>query len=272
MRGGQDDFSQQHEKLLNSKEDVSFVYLYEIFLSSGEVLSLSSSNCEIIANNKIFFPFSGINLERGEFNDSAENIIILKGIFDIRAVCKSIDLTGCQIKIYVYIDAILTPLVSYFITEFEKNDLDFKLKCEPETTKYNQSLLLLFSTTCRANFGDVKCGVDVDRYKKKYKIRQMKSCVITISDMDCNSGYYNLGQAFFLDNLGRVISFKIISHYNNQITLEKKISEDLLKQEEVILLVACNKKFITCCNKFNNAVNFRGEPTIDQHNFLRNNG
>ena len=68
------------------------------------------------------------------------------------------------------------------------------------------------------------------------------------------------------------ISFKIISHYNNQITLEKKISEDLLKQEEVILLVACNKKFITCCNKFNNAVNFRGEPTIDQRNFLRNNG
>ena len=42
MRGGQDDFSGQHEKLLNSKEDVSFVYLYEIFLSSGEVLSLSS--------------------------------------------------------------------------------------------------------------------------------------------------------------------------------------------------------------------------------------
>ena len=32
MRGGQDDFSQQHEKLLNSKEDVSFVYLYEIYL------------------------------------------------------------------------------------------------------------------------------------------------------------------------------------------------------------------------------------------------
>ena len=100
----------------------------------------------------------------------------------------------------------------------------------------------------------------------------MKSSVITISDMNCNSGYYNLGQAFFLDNFGRVISFKIISHYNNQITLEKKISEDLLKQEEVILLVACNKKFITCCNKFNNAVNFRGEPTIDQRNFLRNNG
>lgn len=28
--------------------------------------------------------------------------------------------------------------------------------------------------------------------------------------------------------------------------------------------VSCDKKFITCCNKFNNAVNFRGEPFIPQ--------
>lgn len=27
---------------------------------------------------------------------------------------------------------------------------------------------------------------------------------------------------------------------------------------------SCDKKFITCCNKFNNAVNFRGEPFIPE--------
>ncbi|MFK7968069.1 MAG: phage BR0599 family protein [Rickettsiaceae bacterium] len=271
MRDDSVDCSEQHENLLNSKKDVSFAYLYEIFLLSGEVLSLSSSNCEIITDDKIFLPFSGVNLEKGEFNDSAENIIILSGIFDKRAVCKKMDLAGCKIKIYLYIDSILTPLVTYFITEFEKNDLDFQLKCEPETTKYNQSLLLLFSTTCRANFGDAKCGVNIDQYKKTYEIKHIKSCVITLSDMNCNSGYYNLGQALFLDKLERIVSFKIISHNGKSITLDKKVSEDLLEQEEVILVVSCDKKFITCCNKFNNAVNFRGEPTIDQHNFLKNN-
>jgi uncharacterized phage protein (TIGR02218 family) len=263
-------FSEQYEKLLNSRKDISFAYLYEIFLFSGEVLSLSSANCKIIINNKIFLPFSSINLEKGEFNDSAENIIILNGIFDPRAVHNEIELAGCQIKIYFLKDGVLTPLVSYFITEFEKNDLDFYLKCEPETTKYNQSLLLLFSTSCRANFGDAKCGVNLNQYKKKYKIKNIKSYVVTLLEMDCNNGYYNLGQAFFWDNLERIISFKIITHSNNQITLEKNFSEECLKKEEVILLAACDKKFTTCCNKFNNAVNFRGEPNIDQHSFLKN--
>jgi len=64
-------FSELHEKLLNSKKDVSFAYLYEIFLPSGEVLSLSSSNDQIGLDDKIFFPFSGVNIEKGEFNDSA---------------------------------------------------------------------------------------------------------------------------------------------------------------------------------------------------------
>ncbi len=126
------------------------------------------------------------------------------------------------------------------------------------------------SISCRANFGDAKCGVNLNQYKKKYKIKNIKSYVVTLLEMDCNNGYYNLGQAFFWDNLERIISFKIITHSNNQITLEKNFSEECFKKEEVILLAACDKKFIICCNKFNNAVNFRGEPNIDQHSFLKN--
>ena len=34
-------------------------------------------------------------------------------------------------------------------------------------------------------------------------------------------------------------------------------------------MLRCNKKFITCCNQFNNAVNFRGEPLIPEYNFLK---
>lgn len=35
------------------------------------------------------------------------------------------------------------------------------------------------------------------------------------------------------------------------------ISRDLYSKDTY-----CDKRFITCCNKFNNAVNFRGEPFI----------
>jgi hypothetical protein len=37
----------------------------------------------------------------------------------------------------------------------------------------------------------------------------------------------------------------------------------------IYLMSSCDKTFITCCNKFNNAVNFRGEPFIPEKNFLK---
>jgi uncharacterized phage protein (TIGR02218 family) len=265
-----DNFSEKHEKLLNSKRDVSFAYIYEIFLLSGNILRLNSSGFDIVVDGKRFLRFSSINLEKGDFDDSGENVIILRGIFEAAGVDKKMDLAGSQIKIYHYLDGTLKPLVNYFITEFTKSDLDFILKCEPETIKYNQSLLLLYSKTCRANFGDSKCGVDTNQYKKSYKIKSIKPHIITLLNMDFNSGYYNLGQVLFLNETGTIISFKITSHHNDQIVLDKEVYEDLFRQEQVSLLPTCDKNFRTCCNKFDNAVNFRGEPTIAEHNFLKN--
>ncbi len=270
MRENSNDFSSKHKKLLNSKQGVSFVYLYEIFLSIEDPLRLNSAGSEIVIHGKKFFPFSSINLIKGDFNDSGENIVTLNGIFEIGGVDRKMDLAGCQIKISYYLDSSFNPLVTYFITEFVKNDLDFTIKCEPETVKYNQSLLLFYSKTCRANFGDRKCGVNVNQYKKSYKIQSVKFQIITLLNMDLPSGYYDLGHALFLNETGRIISFKIIAHNNNQITLEKEVGEDLLRQEQLSLMPSCDKNFRTCCNKFNNAVNFRGEPTIAEHNFLKN--
>jgi uncharacterized phage protein (TIGR02218 family) len=271
MRGNDYNFSGKHERLINSRYEISFTYLYEIYLFSGAVLKLNSSGQEIVANNEKFLPFSSIILTKGEFNDSAENIINLTGIFETNGIDKKMNLAGCKIKIFYYYDKVLFPIVTYFITEFIKNDLDFTLKCEPETTKYNQSLLLLYSKTCRANFGDSKCAIDTSRYRKLYRIQSIKSRIISVSDMELNSGYYNLGRASFLTSLGENISFRIIAHYNNQIILEEEVYEDLLKHKEVSLVPTCDKNFRTCCNKFNNAVNFRGEPTITKHSFLKNN-
>ncbi len=183
MRGNNHNFPTKHDRLINSRYEVSFSYLYEIYLFSGAVLKLNSSGQEIIANNEKFLPFSSIILIKGEFNDSAENEINLTGIFEINGITRKINLVGCKIKISYYYDKVLFPLVTYFITEFVKNDLDFTLKCEPETVKYNQSLLLLYSKTCRANLGDSKCGIDISRYRKSYGIQSIKSRIILASQV-----------------------------------------------------------------------------------------
>jgi len=271
MRTDIENFSKKHEDIINAKEATSIVYAFEIYAQSGTVLALNSSGRDLLVGEQKFLRFSALSLIKGEFNDSAENEIFLNGIFEDGGINKSMNLAGCMIKIYYCWDCKLSPLVTYFITEFSKNDLDFTIKCEPETAKYNQSLLLLFSKTCRANFGDDKCSITLGDYKKTYEIKSIRSKVITLSNIEKTTGYYNQGWAQFENELETPVKYRIISHYKKEIELEENIPEDLLAQKYVSLLVACDKNFITCCNKFNNAINFRGEPTIAKHNFLKNN-
>jgi uncharacterized phage protein (TIGR02218 family) len=270
MRNDVNNFAAKHEKIIGAKEAASVVYVFEIELPSGALLALNSSGRDFAVGEQIFRRFSSLNLIKGEFNDSAENYIMLHGIFEADGITKEMVLAGCKIKIYHCLDCVLSSLVTYFITQFEKHDLDFTIKCEPSSAKYNQSLLLLFSKTCRANFGDHKCGVDLKKYKKTYGIKSIKSKTITLLDIEEASGYYNHGLATFENEFKKMISFKIISHHNNEIELEESLPDNLLEQKYVSLIPSCDKNFITCCNKFDNAVNFRGEPTIAEHNFLKN--
>ena len=62
---------------------------------------------------------------------------------------------------------------------------------------------------------------------------------------------------------------KILQHSNDFIILDRLIPETVKHIETVELVAGCDKKFITCCNKFNNAVNFRGEPLIPDEKFIK---
>ncbi|MCZ6901461.1 MAG: phage BR0599 family protein [Rickettsia endosymbiont of Ixodes persulcatus] len=50
--------------------------------------------------------------------------------------------------------------------------------------------------------------------------------------------------------------------------LQDIILDSVKDAEEVKITAGCDKNFITCCNKFNNAINFRGEPLIPEKDFI----
>ncbi len=50
--------------------------------------------------------------------------------------------------------------------------------------------------------------------------------------------------------------------------LEDVIPDYAKDAREVKIISGCDKNFITCCNKFNNAINFRGEPLIPEKDFI----
>ncbi|MCC8418870.1 MAG: phage BR0599 family protein [Rickettsia endosymbiont of Glossina mortisans submortisans] len=61
---------------------------------------------------------------------------------------------------------------------------------------------------------------------------------------------------------------KVLSNFGDLIILEDIIPDAAKDTEEVKIIAGCDKNFISCCNKFNNAINFRGEPLIPKKDFI----
>ncbi|WP_239832711.1 phage BR0599 family protein [Rickettsia endosymbiont of Culicoides newsteadi] len=170
-----------------------------------------------------------------------------------------------MVRIYISCADSYKHFVTYCCSLYTKRDLDFTLRLEPNMG-YNQSLLQSFSKKCRANFGDLKCKIDKTVYSQIYNIQEIFGRTIVISDIDKESGYFNYGDAILAN--GQFYS-KIISHSGNVIILDQLIPDSMKCNKTVDLTIGCDKNFITCCNKFNNAVNFRGEPLIPDDNFIK---
>ncbi|WP_341756703.1 MULTISPECIES: DUF2163 domain-containing protein [unclassified Candidatus Tisiphia] len=244
----------------------NFTYCFHITLQDGFELYLTESDKSLSIYDMTFIPNSGMSLKEGKFNDSAKNYIILEGVFEINGVEQHYDLTQAMVKIYVCCDNYCKHFVTYHCTSYTKRDLDFTLHLEPNIELYNQSLLQSFSKKCRANFGDLKCKIDKTVYSHIYNIKEMFGRTMVISNLDKENGYFNYGDAILAN--GQFCS-KIISHSGNVVTLDQLIPDSVKHNQTVQLIAGCDKNFMTCCNKFNNAVNFRGEPFIPDDNFIK---
>ncbi|WP_341789473.1 DUF2163 domain-containing protein [Rickettsia endosymbiont of Polydrusus tereticollis] len=243
----------------------NFTYCFQIKLPEGKEIYLTSSD-KLVKNGDIsFLPNSGLLVKQAEFNDSAQNYVDIEGIFESGGIEYSMDLTGAAVKIILYTNNIFEHFITYYCSIYTKYDLNFKMHLKPEAVKYNQTIINSFSKNCRANFGDAKCSVDKSLYSAVYNVKEFFKKSFTIANLDKESGYYSGGEARLGDNL---FNSKILDHLGDLIIVESIIPENVKATKNIRLTSGCDKKFITCCNKFNNAINFRGEPLIPNYNFI----
>lgn len=248
----------------------NLTYLFNVILTNGKIFFLTSSSQHQFFQKNTYVPQSGLNFNIGEFNDSAENSATICGIFEPNGICKNDNLSGAKIKIK-YLHANNAHLIGNFIvTKFLSHDLEFELKCETESVKYNQTLLQMFSKTCRANFGDNRCKIRLEDVSIKSQIIEVNNNVITCDLMDVEDGYFKNGK-LIINNSGNIFhEYNIISHFKNNIEIKILSTFIILPNQIITLIPSCDKNYRTCCYSFHNAVNFRGEPVIPEFNIIEN--
>jgi len=116
-----------------------------------------------------------------------------------------------------------------------------------------------FSKTCRAEFGDGFCKKDLSGYTFLGTIKKiMNRYQFQISTE--STEFFENGTFKIVKN-NQIFQSKILLHNNSIITLSQICPLQIDFDDEISLITSCDKS-VESCKKFNNILNFRGEPFI----------
>lgn len=194
-------FNQEHQNNFKQNPN-SWKFCFDIETKKGEVIRLNDSSKIIKHQEKTYFPKSGFEFISSIFDDSGNAEIRLKGFFEKNGIENEEQLIDSKISISIYLTDkdIMQKWVCYDVSDISRNTNSYELRLTPISKNYESTLVEFYSTSCRANFGDKRCG-------------------LASSVTEGNS---------------------------------------------------CDKSFRMCCKKYNNAVNFRGEPFIPTIGYFNN--
>lgn len=215
------------------------------------------SKSAIVSNNN----FNPDNLEIEAILDD-ENITendLIAGIYDMAEI---------QIFLVNYLDLNMGKIIlkSGSLGRVTLNKGKFFVEIISLSHKLMSNISAVFSNDCRANLGDEFCKF------QPIAIDGIVSKVLNNNSwIDHNltqpNGYFNYGKVKFKQGGNANFFFEVKEFLEQKITTCLNLPHNLTIGQEYQIIVGCDKKFSSCVNKFNNAINFRGEPYLNKIKF-----
>lgn len=245
-------------------------YFFDITTKEGTKLYFHNGREDYSVNNIIYSPRSALQLREYYFEDSGQNYAIIDGIIEEKGIEKPISLIDVWIKISLMVSNELSSLFEYKCLGVEEKEKKFSLHLEPNTNKYQNQAVICYSKTCRAKFGDNKCKIDLKKFEVELQVKKIEKNILLVHEIKYENQYFKGGEIIFLLKDNRQINNIVLSQIGNVLTIKEDFLEIQGNLKGVKITPACDKKFITCCKKYDNALNFRGEPFIPSSNYLDN--
>jgi uncharacterized phage protein (TIGR02218 family) len=251
-------FSPLVKSMIN--QGARFAFGYEIELENGQKTYLTNFSRAILINGITYLPDASLQITKANFNDSAADLIEIKGILDKTAISLLHNIVNAKISLSIIL--IDKALIEGFLTlrcfSAHKENLQFTLYLKNNTARLTKSVTKFYSKTCRATFGDSKCGIDIENFAAIKDIYGISNNIVTL-DTGKESGYYDYGRVNFL---GTGIYMLILKDNASSLILQGRVTNEGRNSKQVKIFPGCDKTYEICYNKFQNVLNFRGEPFI----------
>lgn len=131
------------------------------------------------------------------------------------------------------------------------------------TQHLSQTIGSVYSPTCRAILGDNRCRVPLERFTINAEVSEVFSSNSFYADtLQQNADYFTGGEVSWLSGANASIKMEVKEFSNGVVTLALPMGKCITSGDSFSIIAGCDKCKDTCINKFNNIINFRGEPDL----------
>ena len=163
-------------------------------------------------------------------------------------------------------DAEAVALLAGEIGEVRIEDDAFKAGLRGAAAKLSRSICPETSSECRAELGDTKCRVDMAARTRRCVVTGIEANAL-ILDQVIGSDFL-WGRARFLTGENTGLASVVVAVDDNRIELRDTMRGAVVAGDWIMLREGCDKRFVTCTARFDNAENFRGEPHLPGNDLL----
>jgi uncharacterized phage protein (TIGR02218 family) len=121
----------------------------------------------------------------------------------------------------------------------------------------------IYSPGCRARLGDARCGVNLANYTASGVVSDVQSLMgITASTLVQNDGVFTSGTLTFTSGANQGMMVEIKDYAKQQFYFRLPLREPPAVGDSFVAVAGCDHSIATCKARFNNVINFRGEPSV----------
>lgn len=131
-----------------------------------------------------------------------------------------------------------------------------------------QDLVPRTSPTCRATFCGRGCGLSAIRFTTRVQVSEVDIELNRVRVAGISGEDHLDGVVRFLDGPQTGIAFAVVGADEGWLTLDRPLSAGLVAGIPAELREGCDHTLTTCAARFENAVNFRGEPFLPGNDLL----
>lgn len=122
----------------------------------------------------------------------------------------------------------------------------------------------VYQPTCRASLGDARCGVDLGALTVTGTIDSSSSDRRTLADAARTeaAGYFDFGLLTWTSGANDGLAMEVRASSSGVIELQLPMPYTVASGDAYSLTPGCDGLLATCRDRFDNVVNFRGEPYV----------